>query len=271
MLKELHPGAGLTELNERALVWCREVYGRKEHGTTGIAPMEAFEAEREKLKPLPAERFQVAVWKKATVHSGDQFLTFMKRRFALPVQWRGKVVWVRYATPLVQLYDEEVLIREYLLRSGVNRYWHPEDFPSEVREMMNGGYPAWLIQKASEYGEAAAALLQTVMRPHAYLNARRARGMLDVMTAHHSRAYFEEVCRRARQRSVSLPATLRRMLEAAEKQPLWQEQLPRSATGTQMVRDIHYYIGTEEIPHGATTRTGTAVETPEDARDVAGA
>jgi transposase len=271
MLKELHPCAGLAELNERALAWCREVYGRKEHGTTGVAPMDAFAVEREKLKPLPAERFQVAVWKKATVHSGDQFLTFMKRRFALPAEWRGKVVWARYAPPLVQLYDEELLIREYLLRPGVNRYWHPEDFPLEVREMMNGGYPAWLMQKAAEYGEAAATLVQSVLRPHAYLNARRARGMLDVMTDHHNRPYFEEVCLRARRRSVSLPATLRRMLEAAEKHPLWQHELPRSATGTQMIRDIRYYIDSEEVRHGATARTGAADETAEDARDVAGA
>jgi hypothetical protein len=189
----------------------------------------------------------------------------------LPPQWRGKVVWARYAPPLVQLYDEELLIREYLLRPGVNRYWHPEDFPLEVREMMNGGYPAWLMQKAAEYGEAAAALVQSVLRPHAYLNARRARGMLDVMTAHHSRAYFEDVCLRARRRSVSLPATFRRMLEAAEKHPLWQGELPLSATGAQMIRDIRYYIGSEEVLHGATARTGAAVETAEDARDVAGA
>jgi hypothetical protein len=137
--------------------------------------------------------------------------------------------------------------------------------------MMNGGYPAWLMQKAAEYGEAAAALVQSVLRPHAYLNARRARGMLDVMTAHHSRAYFEDVCLRARRRSVSLPATFRRMLEAAEKHPLWQGELPLSATGAQMIRDIRYYIGSEEVLHGATARTGTAVETAEDARDVAGA
>jgi hypothetical protein len=110
MLKELHPAAGLVELNEQALAWCREVYGRKEHGTTGVAPMEVFQEERQTLRPLPAERYEVAVWKQAVVHSGDQFLTFLKRRFSLPAQWRGKSVWARYAHPLVQLFDEERLI-----------------------------------------------------------------------------------------------------------------------------------------------------------------
>jgi hypothetical protein len=91
-----------------------------------------------------------------------------------------------------------------------------------------------------------------VLRPHAYLNARRARGMLDILEAHHGRPYFQEVCLRATRRSVSLPATLRRMMEAAEKLPLWQAELPLSAMGTEMVRDIHYYVGQEAVDADAT-------------------
>ncbi len=251
MLKELYPCAGLAELNERALAWCREVYGRKEHGTTGVAPMEAFEEERQKLHALPTERFQVAVWKQVPVHSGDQFLTFLKRRFSLPPEWRGKSVWARYAKPLVQLFDAERLIRQYVVRPGVNRYWQPEDFPLETREMMNGGYPAWLMQKAREYGTEAVVLIHAVLQPHAYLNARRARGMLEVMKTHQGRPYFQEVCVRARSRGVRLPATLKRMLEAAEKFPLWQSELPRSVTGSAMVRDVQYYLdGTQEVLNG---------------------
>jgi hypothetical protein len=216
--------------------------------------MEAFEAERQKLKGLAEERYQAAVWKQVSVHSGDQFLTFDKRRFSLPAVWRGHTVWVRYAAPLLGLYDEEKLIRQYVVRPELKRYWQPEDFPAEVREMMNGGYPAWLIEKSRAYGAAATALIASVLRPHAYLNARRARGMLDILEAHHGRAYFQEVCLRATRRSVSLPATLRRMMEASEKLPLWQSELPMSATGTEMVRDIHYYVGQEAVD-GDTTGT----------------
>jgi transposase len=244
MLKELHPSATLNELNEHALHWCREVYGRKEHGSTGVPPMTAFETERSTLKALPQERFQVASWKQASVHPGDQFFSFGKRLFALPPTWRGRTVWVRYAEPLLQVYDDENrMIRQYVVKADVRRYWLPEDFPEEVRPMMDGSYPAWLQEKASGYGEEAVALVRSVLRPHAYLNARRARGMLDVFAAHHGRPYFQEVCQRATRRSVSLPATLRRMMEAAERRPLWQAELPMSEIGTEMVRDIDYYVG----------------------------
>jgi len=241
MLKELHPSAGLAELNQHALRWCREVYGAKEHGTTGVAPREVFQEERDKLKPLPAERFQVPVWKPVSVHAGDQFLTFDKKRFSLPPAWKGRSVWARYAAPLLQLYHDETLIRQYVVSASKRIYWVPEDFPAEVREMMNGGYPAWILKKGREYGQSAVALLASVLQPHAYLNARRARGMLDIMAAHHGRPYFEEVCLRARRRSVVLPATLKRMLEAAANHPTFQQQLPLSALGTKMVRDVRYY------------------------------
>ena len=42
MLKKMHPTADLAELNRLALKWCWEDYGRREHGTTGIAPVEAL-------------------------------------------------------------------------------------------------------------------------------------------------------------------------------------------------------------------------------------
>lgn len=84
-------------------------------------------------------------------------------------------------------------------------------------------------------------LLASVLQPHAYLNARRARGMLDVMATHYGRPYFDEICQRAKSRSVVLPATLKRMLEAAAQRPAFQQELPLSAVGAQMVRDAKYY------------------------------
>ncbi len=241
MLKALHPSADLAELNARALRWCREDYGRREHGTTGVAPMEAFEVERATLKALPAERFQAPEWKQVSVQGGDQFLTFNKRRFSLPAAWRGRQVWARYVAPMLQLFDNEQLIRQYVLNDRQRIYWVAEDFPAEVRTMMNGGYPGWILEKGRGYGPAAAELLASVLQPHAYLNARRARGMLDVLATHHGRPYFEEVCLRAKSRSVVLPATLKRMMEAAAQWPAFQLELPISAVGAQMVRDVRYY------------------------------
>lgn len=242
MLKELHPGAGLAELNGHALLWCRNDYGRREHGTTGVAPAEAFEAERGSLKSLPGERFEVPVWKHLTVHSGDQFVTFGTMRFSLPAKWRGQKVWARYAAPFLSLYSDEMLIRRYVVKTDQRRYWVAEDFPGGLAEMMNGGYPAWILEQSRRYGEQARALIASVLQPQAYLNARRARGMLPLMEQYHSRPYFDEVCRRAQHHGVRVPATLRRMLESAENRGLFTGSLSISQLGSEMVRDIGYYL-----------------------------
>tara|TARA_B100000315_G_C14434833_1_gene521903 strand:- start:161 stop:892 length:732 start_codon:yes stop_codon:yes gene_type:complete len=242
MLKQLHPSASLAELNRLALHWCREDYGRREHGTTGVPPMEAFEREKETLKKLPEERFEAPVWQEVPVHGGDQFFSFQKKRFSMPSEYRGKKVWVRYVKPLLRVYWQEQVVREYVINGQQKLYWVPEDFPEVVREMINGGYPAYLVGKAQVYGQAAAALIGSVLQPHAYLNARRAQGMLGLMEKHHRESYFEEVCRRARARLVKIPSTFRRMLEAQAQKMTVQEELPLSEVGQQMVRDIRYYV-----------------------------
>jgi len=242
MLKELHPSATLAELNRYALSWCRDEYGQKEHGSTGIPPVQAFEQEKRSLKSLPLERFEVPVWKRVTVHSGDQFVTFNKMRFSLPPKWRGKKLWARYARPFLDLYSQEQRIRRYVVTEGEKRYWKPEDFPEGIREMINGGYPAWIIGESKCYGEAATALVTALLHPHAYLNARRARGMLPLFGEYHRKPYFDEVCRRAKHRGVRTPATLKRMLETEENRQLFARPLSISPLGTEMVRDIDYYM-----------------------------
>ena len=243
MLTALHGAATLGELNERGRRWCRHEYGAKEHGTTGVPPMEAFAQERAVLKALPEERFEAPVWKRVNVHAGDQFLIFDKMRFSMPPQWRGRMVWARYAAPLLRLFDDqERLIRQYAVEPGKRMYWVDEDFPAEVRHMIDGGYPAWILEQGRRYGPAAVALLAAVLQPHAYLNARRARSMLTVMAEHAGRRYFDEVCRRAKRRSVVLPQTLRRMLEAAANEPIFRTDLELSELGARMVRDVSYYL-----------------------------
>ncbi|MCK4515573.1 MAG: IS21 family transposase [Spirochaetaceae bacterium] len=242
MLKELHPSATLAELNRHVLFWCREEYGTKEHGTTGVPPAEAFAQEKASLKELPAERFEVPVWKQVTVHSGDQFVTFNKMRFSLPMKWRGKKVWARYAQPFLDLYSDSERIRRYVLTDGQKRYWQKDDFPEGVREMIDGGYPAWIIGESKRFGEQALALITAVLQPHAYLNARRARAMVPLFEQFHGKPYFDEVCRRARYHGVRTPATLKRMFENEEDKQLFIEPLRISQLGSEMIRDIRYYI-----------------------------
>lgn len=204
--------------------------------------MNAYASEREALKPLPEDRFQVPIWKHVTVHASDQFVTFNTMRFSLPEKWRGEQVWARYTHPFVDFSYDEQHIRRYVVAAGGTCYWHREDFPEGTREMMDGGYPAWITGESQRFGEEASALVRAVLHPQAYLNARRARGMLPLFEEYHTKPYFDEVCRRARGHRVRLPETLKHMFEGEEQKRRFLEPVAVSSLGVEMIRDIRYYL-----------------------------
>jgi len=245
MLKHIHPSADLRELNKQAKIWCRQDYGQKEHGTTGIPPIQAYQSvEKAKLNPLSEERFEVPVWKSPKVHSGDGFFNFDAKRYAVPPAFRncGKVN-IRYTerSRILRVFHTDRLIREYVVSSKKLNYL-PQDFPEGLRDMMNGGYPRYLLGKAKLFGTDGYGLIESILKPHAYLNARRAQGMLAVMEEYRREPFFAEICRASLQRGVKLPSTFRGMLKDEQDQLLLELPLPISETGKKMVRDVSYYI-----------------------------
>ncbi|MBW1784748.1 MAG: IS21 family transposase [Deltaproteobacteria bacterium] len=240
-LKISNPTADIHELNRQALCWCRDEYGLKEHGTTKAAPWEVFEtSERQHLKALSEERFECARWKEVPVHP-DQFFEFEKKRYSLPLAYRHKKVWIRSNGRILRVFFAHTLIREYIVGSKVINYI-PEDFPETIREMMNGEYPKYLLGKARVYGEHAYNLIESVLSPHAYLNSRRAQGMLRIMQEYAYKPYFNEVCKLALRKRVKLPASLRKMLIAASEQLRLEFTNEMSEEGRNMVRPINDFL-----------------------------
>ncbi|MCP4129504.1 MAG: IS21 family transposase [bacterium] len=236
-LKKLHPSANIHELNKLSKQWCRDEYGMREHGTTHQQPLMVFEDyEKDVLQHLPAERFTIPAWKKATVRP-DQFFSYDKKIFSLPPKYAGEEVWIRQTGPVLQVFHKHILIREYIF-SNKFRNFEPGDFPETLREMMDGSYPKYLIKQAQVYGEIPQHLIESVLKPHAYLNARRAQGMLRVMEEYHTKTFFLDVCRKAINRQVKTPKTFKQMLNHEDDQLTLDSTVPMSKEGSSMVRDI---------------------------------
>jgi transposase len=238
-LKALHPQAGLEELNKKVLGWCRDEYGMKVHGTTYEKPTMVFdERERKHLKELPANRFEIPVWKEVKVHP-DQFIQFEKKRYSLPSQYRGETLWVRKKGQILGIFRDSQLIRNYTI-TGKNVTYTESDFPEVVREMMNGGYASFILKQAEKLGKEAKELIESVLGPRAYLNTRRAQGVLKVLDEYREATDFQRICQTARIRKIHIPEHLRRLFEQEAKQ--LNLEIPRSATGDAMVRDANYYF-----------------------------
>jgi transposase len=94
-------------LNEKLRLWCREVAGARCHGTTRVSPLVAFEAEeRAALLALPAEPYELAVWKQVKLHR-DGHVTFEQAFYSAPFRLVGQAVWVRGTARTVKIYSTE--------------------------------------------------------------------------------------------------------------------------------------------------------------------
>ena len=241
-LKALHPTFTLEELNAEALRWCRQEYGMSKHGTTGVEPMVLFEQqEREQLKPLPSVRFDVPVYKPVKVHA-DRFFTFEKKRYAMPEDCRGQSFIARKSGGILRVFDaSHRLLRSYpVTEQRVS--WLPGDFPESQEALMNGTYPRYLLSRARALGPAAERLLAEILKPHAWVKARHARGMLSVLEEHRSSPFLQEVCAEAVRSRVFTPKQIKSMLESEDKQHRLELVPPMSDAGRAMTRDIHEYL-----------------------------
>jgi len=241
-LKEIHPAFSFGELNSAARTWCCEEYGATKHGTTGIPPVELFrEEEKASLIALPTARFEVPVWKPVKVHR-DRFFMFNGKNFCMPFEFRGKTLFVRKSGVLLRVFSPDYrLLREYVL-SGKRFSWLPGDFPDDREALMRGEYPQWLMGRARSFGPAAEKLIRTVLEPHAYLNARRARGILTVLEKYRSHPFREEICGKAMLKRIFIPKQIALMLEAEKRQYHFDFIIPMSEGGRAMTRDVKEYF-----------------------------
>lgn len=241
-LKEVHPSFTLAELNREALKWCREEYGKAKHGTTGVPPLDLFEEqEKAALKALPPTRFEVPVWKKVKA-APDRFITFAGKYYCLPYQYRGMTLLARKSGVILRLFTQHhVLVREYTI-TGKRFSWLSGDFPEDREALMRGDYPQWILKQARAFGPSTEKLIESVLESHAYLHARRARGILSLLEKYRDHPFREEICQRARLRRVTTPKQIKLMLEGELRQLRFDFIVPISPAGQAMIRDVKEFF-----------------------------
>jgi hypothetical protein len=154
---------------------------------------------------------------------------------------------VRASGRFVEIFYGHERVRAYTLEPGTRVYYFTDDFPAHLRDMMSGDYPSFLLQRANAYGDTARELISAILTPQAYLNARRARGILTVMEKYHDHPEFEAHCLTAIRRRISLPSTFRSLFETHS--PLTTPERPHPATDMSMARDISFFFDLEEESH----------------------
>jgi hypothetical protein len=183
----IDPSLVLPMANASILKWLVDTYGTRKHGSTHIEPMKLFkDTERPALLSLPPEPFGVAQWKEATVHP-DHYIQVSKKAYSVPHRYVGTKVMVKVNAKTVEIYHNDRLIKMHAI-APQDRYRQtdPADFPDNMQYVLNTGLPRLLIGKAGTVGDYFKMLIIQVLRPHAFLNLRRAQGLLSLAEKYES-------------------------------------------------------------------------------------
>lgn len=241
-LVHVHPTFSLAEINRAALVWCLEDYGMKPHGTTGLQPAIVWRQEEiPRMLPLPGQPFEVPVYKYATVHQ-DRFLEFEHKRYAMPEAYRGVRVLLRKSNGMLRIFDDRhQLLREYAISEArVNVL--PGDFLEYQEALMQGSYPQYLIRQAKVLGPDAESLVNQILTPHAWIKARAAKGVIEILKKHQHEENFSSVCALAVSSRIHLPKQLKSMFDQMQDQQKFGFMFSQSETGKRMTRGVSEYF-----------------------------
>jgi transposase len=236
----LYPDIEALELTEKLNLWCRQGYGQRPHGTTHLKPYQVFlETEQPALKPLPQEPFVLAQWKEVTVHP-DHYIQFNKQSYSVPHPYVGKRLWVKATDTLVQVFHNHTLIKQHI-RTKQYRHTDPNDFPPNLKAALDEGMPKHILQRADLIGPAFHQLIRSILEPHAFINLRKAQGLLG-LTDHFPHTLAEQAARWLIDHHLTMtPKAFKQLLEKLQRQ---QHPIPLPGLSSQtldFVREPGYF------------------------------
>jgi len=237
----LCPDLTLEQINRQGRQWCCGEYGHRVHGTTQLQPYPTFlELEKPALTPLPARPFEVPVWKEATVHP-DHYIQFNKKTYSVPTAYIGKKVWVKASNRIVQVYYDHELVCQHTITDRY-RHTHMAHFPENIQAALDEGIPKALRKKARLVGPYFGQLIDSVLQPHAFINMRKAQGILG-LAKKYDHALIEHIAQIMLQEQLTAtPQNMKKLLENYMKERSVNQTIPISSQTRSFIRTNSYFV-----------------------------
>ena len=106
---------------------------------------------------------------------------------------------------------------------------------------LDEGMPLNLQLRGEAVGDDFAKLIRTVLEPHAFMNMRKAQGLLSLAQKHDNRL-IEKAAHHALQQNIRItPKLFKRLLEEIEQKNQQKDQLPLSQQSLNFVRPAKYF------------------------------
>jgi hypothetical protein len=185
----------LTAMQDAAIIWCRQVAGRRSaRPLQGAAPISVFDAvEAQALAALPPTPFVLARWSSGTI-GPDIHVKVGKTLYSVPWRHIGRRVDARSAGTMVQVFDNGELIATHPYRATGKRtdfsHYPPEKIAFRMRT------PIWCRTRAAEIGPSAVTVIEELLAVNALFRLRAAQGVLG-LAERHGPARLELACAKA--------------------------------------------------------------------------
>jgi len=151
----------IDEDNRQLERWNREIADRRRHGTTGRRPIELFEEqEREAMLPLPRERWEPVVWKKAKLHR-DCRIQVDGGFYTAPWRLLGQELWVRCTPHRIAIWHADELVWTHPRVARGQRSTINEHLPEGRRDPRHRGKKLWL-ERALTIGKEVEELAEAI-------------------------------------------------------------------------------------------------------------
>lgn len=170
----------LDALNARISELLEELNQRPMRGYGGVSRQQLFDdIERAALRPLPAERYVYATWKKARVNI-DYHIEVDKHYYSVPYTLARQSVEVRMSALTVEIFHKGKRVASHCRRYEPGRHsTTPAHMPKAHQKHLEWT-PSRLIQWASKTGPSTKALVSAILadRPHPEQGYRSCLGIL---------------------------------------------------------------------------------------------
>ena len=187
--------ASLPQMQAAAVRWSLDVAGQRHcRPLAGAAPAAVFEAaEKDALRPLPAEPFVLATW--ATAKIGPDIHAQVDRvLYSVPWPHIGKTADVRITGTMVQFFIGGQLVKTHP-RKVRGKQTDFGDYPPE-KIAFHMRTPAWCRRQAAGIGPACEQVITELLAENALYRLRSAQGVIGLADKYDP-ARLEAACAKA--------------------------------------------------------------------------
>jgi transposase len=192
-----HTFFSLEELNQAIAKLLIELNSKPFQKLEG-SRLSMFETlEKPLLKPLPAQRYEFARWKKATVNI-DHHVEVEKNYYSVPYRLVKEQVEVRLTASVVEIFHRGKRVTSHARLTGKGKFHTiPEHRPKEHQKYLEWT-PARIVRWAGETGPQTAALVKAIIadKPSPEQGYRACLGLIR-LGQRYSKERLETACARA--------------------------------------------------------------------------